>query len=731
MERIPRRRRRPALSCIECRRRKIRCDRGQPCQHCVSAKLQCAYRFYREPREHTTIAQQPLSPSTEGPSPVSLFPQRTTPTRQADDPLSLQVTSALATEQLGSSRLSANGKNGENTPASSHDEESRIHDLLLRVQRLEDSSASNPLRGLSETGRTILARQSGLQNSQVILNKTRILRWSHWMGTAPEFQPIYTCFSAATKNDQAALVQDPFLQAEIAHVGQLLQKCKDAATVIKTRRLGLPHPEPTLPPLAREVADAMVSRYLHTFEITYRVFHIPSFWVEYQRYWSDPETSPFSLRLKMLLVIGIGSSIYERDDVPSGLRDRVCQWIHDAQAWLAGPLKKDRLDLAGLQIYCLTILARQIFSIGVDLAWISVGSLIHRAMQVGLHRDPKHLPPMSLLQAELRRRLWATILEMAVQSSLDTAMPPRISFDEFDTEGPSNVNDDELDETSITIHPHPKTTYTQMSMQLILLDSLPIRLRILQLLSGLHSELSYVDALALSSKVSDACRAYNRFLKGNEHSTSLFHRNLLEYLIRRFMIPLHCPFASQAHVNPLFHFSLKVSLDASMAIISPQPDDSFARLISINSGLFREGLRYAFTTITFELIQQTESQRIEGTLGRSSQHRDSLKQAVREMMDLSLERIRQGETNIKSHMFLNMILALVEAKEADVPHELRVAQSARESLELCFGLLQSQVGTHSDFTSGQMGFVSTGLDEQGGSMLDFDLDFFLSDTDFS
>ena len=186
MERIPRRRRRPALSCIECRRRKIRCDRGQPCQHCVSAKLQCAYRFYREPREHTTIAQQPLSPSTEGTSPVSLFPQRVTPTRQVNDALSLQLAYVLTTDQLGSSRPSVNGKNDANTPASSHDEEARIHDLLLRVQRLEDSSASNPLRGLSETGRTILARQAGLQNSQVSLNKTRILRWSHWMGTAPE-----------------------------------------------------------------------------------------------------------------------------------------------------------------------------------------------------------------------------------------------------------------------------------------------------------------------------------------------------------------------------------------------------------------------------------------------------------------------------------------------------------------------------------------------------------------
>ncbi|RSM02399.1 hypothetical protein CEP52_008014 [Fusarium oligoseptatum] len=152
---------------------------------------------------------------------------------QIDDTLNLQVPSVPATEQLGTSRLSTNGRNDENTPISSHNEEPRLRDLLLRVQKLENSSASNPLRGLSETGRTILARQSGLQNSQVILNKTRILRWSHWMGTAPEFEPIYTFYNAATNNDQAALIQDPYLQAEITQAGQLLQKCKDAAKVIK------------------------------------------------------------------------------------------------------------------------------------------------------------------------------------------------------------------------------------------------------------------------------------------------------------------------------------------------------------------------------------------------------------------------------------------------------------------------------------------------------------------
>ena len=33
---VPRKRRRPARSCVECRRRKVRCDRKKPCGQCVA-----------------------------------------------------------------------------------------------------------------------------------------------------------------------------------------------------------------------------------------------------------------------------------------------------------------------------------------------------------------------------------------------------------------------------------------------------------------------------------------------------------------------------------------------------------------------------------------------------------------------------------------------------------------------------------------------------------------------
>jgi hypothetical protein len=477
----------------------------------------------------------------------------------------------------------------------------------------------------------------------------------------------------------------------------------------------------------------MVTLYFRYFESIHRILHVPTFWTEYERYWDNPDSATTESRIKVFLVIGIGSSLSKHGDTDADFNSMVQKWVYTAQAWLSGPLKKDRLDITGLQIHCLTILAREIFSIGGNLVWVSMGSLMHQAMQIGLHRDPKHLPAMSVLQAELRRRLWATILEMVVQSSLDSAMPPRISFDEFDTEAPSNINDDEMDESTTILQPHPKSTYTATSMQLLLLGSLPIRLRILQLLTGLHSELSYSDVLSLSSEITDAYQECGTFMKENEESgVTAFHRNLLHYLVRRFMIPLHYPFASKARTNPLFHYSLKASLDAAMVIISPEPDEAFSRIMAIGGGMFREGIRLAMTTISIELIAQVEAQRLDGTLRRNSQCRDILKQAVRDVISLSIERVRLGETNIKSHTLLCMILAHVEAIEDGTSSEFKVAQSAKESLELCYDILQRRAGTVSLTYPSDMVTTPASLSSgQGGYGLDLDLDFFFPDAGLS
>jgi hypothetical protein len=61
------------------------------------------------------------------------------------------------------------------------------------------------------------------------------------------------------------------------------------------------------------------------------------------------------------------------------------------------------------------------------------------------------------------------------------------------------------------------------------------------------------------------------------------------------------------------------------------------------------------------------------------------------MISLAAERIKEGETNIKTHLFLSMALAQAEAIETVACSEMAIVQSAKKSLELCHALLLSQL----------------------------------------
>ena len=64
----PRRRNRPALSCIQCRTRKIRCDRMEPCASCLKSKIvNCTYEEARRPKPRLWR----LSPTADPDSPTS------------------------------------------------------------------------------------------------------------------------------------------------------------------------------------------------------------------------------------------------------------------------------------------------------------------------------------------------------------------------------------------------------------------------------------------------------------------------------------------------------------------------------------------------------------------------------------------------------------------------------------------------------------------------------------
>lgn len=67
----PIRKRRPAVACTECRRRKVKCDRNLPCGPCVQTSLLCAYR---PPSQPTQLGVSYTGSNSHIAAPVSLSP---------------------------------------------------------------------------------------------------------------------------------------------------------------------------------------------------------------------------------------------------------------------------------------------------------------------------------------------------------------------------------------------------------------------------------------------------------------------------------------------------------------------------------------------------------------------------------------------------------------------------------------------------------------------------------
>ena len=189
MESQPRRRRRPARSCVECRRRKIRCDRNDPCTRCVSVHAQCTYKLYGDQNKsplqslegasgHLTLGTFAFSTSSH----VQPF--------RGDAPSSRGHSHPLEPTTIGTPTLTGTPHHGsasiDEHPRHAQATDSAFADLSQRVQSLEQSSAQKPVHGLSETGREIFDHSSQPEDLQWIFTKTRVMRWSLWMSTAKE-----------------------------------------------------------------------------------------------------------------------------------------------------------------------------------------------------------------------------------------------------------------------------------------------------------------------------------------------------------------------------------------------------------------------------------------------------------------------------------------------------------------------------------------------------------------
>ncbi|KAI1863140.1 uncharacterized protein JN550_009876 [Neoarthrinium moseri] len=680
-----RRRRRPTV------RRKIRCNREAPCANCIkSGNEECTYESHSTPivRQRSTRRGEP---DTVGdPS----HDMSTLPVQSRHGPSSLAGISSSTT-------------NSASVPSvwemeSMRTKIRRLEEQLARATPISAQATSTTPKPNVETTKSTLAGTFHLHHeggasgqpqdiTRGITHKTRSFGQSHWINMLSQFRDIID-------------VIEPLIRQENCKVYPTLQKCKSLARTIKSSRTP---PWPTVPTTdlpSKGVADELVDRYLQTLETVYRILHVPSFKRDYESIWVSETKPNLAFVVQVKLVLAIGACTY---DDRFSLRASAIRWIYEAQTWVCEPSFKARLDIQFLQTNLLLLFARELVNVAGDSVWVSAGEVYRRAITMGLHRDPSRLPNRSVFSSEMHRRLWNTLLELALQSSLTSGGLPLISLDDFDTQPPGNFDDDQL----IADEPVPKkeSEFTQMSCAIALRQTFPHRLAVTKFLNDINSCGTYEETLRLDSNLRASHRVLAKSLQkckaGTGPLSSNFDRSFVDLIMHRYLFALHLPFVGPTLRDSTYAFSRKVVTERAVRIwcavyppssahlpvahanVSSPLRNDLRRLSTCSSGFFRSVAFQAAKYTHSELRMQLDE---DDGLGPSFLRPDLLAIAA-DTAAWSLQCLEAGETNVKGHLFAVMTYAQLEARrrgvaEDEMPQTL--VQAAEGAAEVSLQVLE-------------------------------------------
>ncbi|OKL57739.1 hypothetical protein UA08_06921 [Talaromyces atroroseus] len=547
-------RQRKTLSCYECRRRKLRCDREEPsCGRCIKAghPETCSYVYdalaVKHPPALSFAPKQPGARSrdvapeshenhTSFPQPKVAYQFLDISGEKDGTPSSLQ-----AAQNQGTWQLLGQMSDAEQRPA---------------VKADADDSATYP--------RELMPKETVIFRGENF--RTQYFGGSNATSSIAHFPELRT-FMRETIRHQTALprVQRDVKTLQVRWKGL---KTDNLLPVTHEDLLGL------LPD--RDTADRHVRLYLDTIETTYRIVHHQSFYEQYELLWENPHEVKSASVVIVLLVMASVSCMFSHEHPKyigdsSLSREKATFWIEVAEKWLSCQSDK-HVYLAIWQIRCLVLLAKQINVIKKKRIWTAAGTLLREAMSSGFHRDPSLLgDKVSFFDQEMRRRLWATIIELELQISIDRGMPSASAGLPSDTATVLNVHDSELTKhgrpTSRPVEEHTSALYLHISR-----SSFSLRVSLNSLVNDLSSPLLYDQVLNYEDAITKELRKlpqvteYQKPQDKND-SVSLMARTLLDIQLRQFLIMLHSPFARQAETNSRFLLSRVTCLNAAVEIL--------------------------------------------------------------------------------------------------------------------------------------------------------------------
>ncbi|KAK4166218.1 fungal-specific transcription factor domain-containing protein [Cladorrhinum sp. PSN259] len=514
---------RPVKSCIECRKRKLKCDRSGPCSQCQKSRRPCKYA---DPQENGGGSDVSDGEPAERPG---KRPQHLPGMSDGDygRPFALvngfghSRRNSIAIEEL-TARLEQLERliTERNSPTLSY----RQHYSLAVRARPSNGSLRCQASGL------------GLHGGQEVLNlfdeADGLMRA---MSRTDGFRDLF--FRLKRANQVIQEEHHMALQPMTVFVDSMMPIQKRMADILPDR----------------QVCDRLIKLYFVFSEGYYRMVHIPSFQVEYTQYWLGGTCNGgFLPRLLCMLCVAARFGTESRglgQDRSAGIHvPTACALV---RSWLNEIRKIKIADLTILQVELLLLHAQRTIGPYHQASWVQLGCVVRMAMTLELHRDPSELPSITPFQSEIRRRLWYTLLEMDLHISLIYNLPFSIREGEYTCRPPSNIDDTTLIPAAQHLPtPYPLDHPSSNRLQAYTSRTLPARLEAATLLFHLRDLDSYAPIITagqkLESIISDVHAVFPRppliFNPMDKHK-EWRQRILLDVHARRPLLSLYRPFA--------------------------------------------------------------------------------------------------------------------------------------------------------------------------------------------
>jgi hypothetical protein len=203
--------------------------------------------------------------------------------------------------------------------------------------------------------------------------------------------------------------------------------------------------------------------------------------------------------------------------------------------------------------------------------------VVRLAMRMGMHRDPEKYEQITPFEGEMRRRVWASVLQLDAFASTLLGMPAMIHESHYDTKLPRNLLDDDFGQDTVELPPsRPETELTPVLYPITKTRLLTVFRAIFNRVCLGHIE-SYEEVMAFDRRLRSVHAQTSprfRVVSFEDAITDppflIIRRFNVEILFQKARCILHRHHMTKAYADPRYNFSRTSGVEGAMEILRHQ-----------------------------------------------------------------------------------------------------------------------------------------------------------------